>query len=66
MNSRATKMKQITRNEASQLLRKLGVIETKTERIKNALLVHSILSNNRSLLVKYDVKKHSKSYFIGN
>lgn len=59
-------MKQITRNEASQLLRKLGVIETKTERIKNALLVHSILSNNRSLLVKYDVKKHSKSYFIGN
>ena len=59
-------MKQITRNEASQLLRKLGVIETKTERIKNALLVHSILSNNRSLLVKYDVKKQSKSYFIGN
>lgn len=57
-------MKQITRTEASQLLRKFGVIDTKIERIKNALLIYSILSNNRSLLVKYDVKKHHKSYFI--
>lgn len=59
-------MKQITRNEASQLLRKFAVINTKVERIKNALLVHSNLSNNRSLLVKYDMKKHNKSYFINN
>lgn len=57
-------MKKITRDEASHLLRKFGVIETKIERIKNALIVCSILSNNRSLLVKYDVKKHHKSYFI--
>ena len=64
MNSRAIKMKQITRNEASQILHKFEVIDTKIERIKNALLVHSILSDNRSMLVKYDVKKHSKSYFI--
>ncbi len=59
-------MKQITRNEASQLLRKFEVIDTKIEHIKNALLVYSNLSNNRSLLVKYDVKKHDKSYFINN
>jgi len=59
-------MKKITRNEASQLLRKFGVMETKIERIKNALIVYSILSNNSSLLVKYDVKNHHKSYFIEN
>jgi len=59
-------MKRITRNEASQMLRKFRVIDTKIERIKNALQVYSILSNNRSLLVKYDVKKHSKSYFTDN
>ena len=59
-------MKQITRNEASQLLRKFGVIDTKIERLKNALLVYSNLSDNRSLLVKYDTKKHHKSYFIEN
>ena len=57
-------MKQITRDEASQLLRKFGVIETRIERAQNALLVYSILSNNRSFLVKYDMKKHNKSYFI--
>jgi hypothetical protein len=56
-------MKQITRNEASQILRKFGVINTKIERIKNALFVYTNLSNNRSLLVKYDMKKHHKSYF---
>jgi len=59
-------MKQITRNEASQLLRKFEVIDTKIERIKNALLVYSNLSNHRSLLVKYDMKKHDKSYFVNN
>ena len=59
-------MKKITRNEASQLLRKFRVIDTKIERIKNALQVYSMLSNNRSLLVKYDVKKHSKSYYVNN
>jgi hypothetical protein len=59
-------MKQITRNEASQLLRKFGVIDTKIERGKNALLVYSMLSNNRSFLVKYDMKKHDKSYFVEN
>lgn len=57
-------MKQITREEASQLLHKFGIIDTKIERSKDALLVYSMLSNNRSLLVKYDVKKHYKSYFI--
>jgi hypothetical protein len=57
-------MKQITRDEASQLLRKFGVIDTKIERSKDALLVYSMLSNNRSFLVKYDVNKHNKSYFI--
>jgi len=57
-------MKQITRNEASQLLRNFGVIDTKIQRIKNTLLVHSVLSNNRSLLVKYDMKKHNKTYYI--
>jgi len=59
-------MKQITRNEASHLLRKFGVIDTKIERGKNALLVYSRLSNNQSFLVKYDVKKHDKSYFVEN
>ncbi len=59
-------MKQITRNEASQLLRKFGVINIKIERSKNALLVYSMLSNNRSFLVKYDLKKHDKSYFVEN
>lgn len=59
-------MKQITRNEASQLLRKFGVIDTKIERGKNALLVYSMLSNNRSFLVRYDMKKHDKSYFVEN
>jgi hypothetical protein len=56
-------MKQIKRNEASQLLRQFGVIDTKIEHDKNALLVYSNLSNNRSLLVKYDVKRRHKSYF---
>jgi len=57
-------MKKITRNEASRLLRKFRVIDTKIERIKNALLVCSILSNHRSLLVKYDVKKHNKRFYL--
>lgn len=57
-------MKKITRDQASQLLRKFGVTETKIERIKNALLVCTILSNNSALLVKYDVKNHHKSYFL--
>jgi hypothetical protein len=59
-------MKQITRKEASQLLRKFGVVDTRIERSKNALLVYSILSNNQSFLVKYDMKKHDKSYFVDN
>ena len=57
-------MKQITRNQASQLLRQFNVIDTKIERSKSALLVHSILSDRRLLLVKYDLKKHDKSYFV--
>ena len=59
-------MKQITRNEASHLLRKFGVIDTKIERVKNVLIVCTSLPNDLSLLVKYDVKKHHKSYFIEN
>lgn len=59
-------MKRISRDEASRLLRTFGIIETKIERIKNALMVYSMLSNHHLLLVKYDVNKHDKSYFIKN
>jgi hypothetical protein len=59
-------MKQITRDEASQMLRKFEVVDTRIERSKNALFVYSLLSNNRSVLVKYDTKKHDKSYFVEN
>lgn len=57
-------MKQITRGEASELLRKFEVMTTKIERAKNTLLVYSNLSNNCSLLVKYDTENHHKTYFV--
>lgn len=57
-------MKQITRKEASQILHEFGVIDTRIEHIENALLVYSNLPNSQSLLVKYDMVNHGKSYFV--
>ncbi len=56
-------MEKITRNEARQLLREFEVMETKIKCVKNMLSVCTVLSNKQSLLVKYDVKRHRKSYF---
>ena len=57
-------MKQITRKEASQILHEVGVIDTKIEHNENELLVYSNLPNSQSLLVKYDMVNHGKSYFV--
>jgi len=45
------------------LLHQFEAIDTRIESVRNALLVYSILSNNRSVLVKYNLKIHQISCF---
>ena len=56
-------MEQITRSKAEKLIMKHKVIKTNIKQTKNQLCVYFTLSNNKSFLVKYDVKKHEKQYY---
>ncbi len=57
-------MKKITRKQAEQLLLNSDVINSKVEQNKNELRVSMSLAGNKSCLVKYDIKNHTKSYFL--
>ncbi len=59
-------MEQITRQQAEKLMLKHKVVKTNVKQAKNELCVFFTLSNKKSFLVKYDVKKHDKSYHIKN
>ena len=58
-------MKKITRTQAEKLMHKSKVVETNVKKYNKGLCVFFTLSNGKSCLVKYDGKKHSKSYFLG-
>lgn len=58
-------MKKITRTQAEQLMLKHKVVKTNVKKDKRELCVFFTLSNDTSFLVKYDIKKHRKSYYMG-
>lgn len=57
-------MKKITRAQAEKLLLNSEVIKTNVKQDKNELQISMHLSINKSCLVKYNVKKQTKTYFI--
>jgi hypothetical protein len=57
-------MKKITRKQAEQLMLKHKVVKTNVNNDKRELRVIFTLSNAVSFLVKYDVKKRCKSYYL--
>lgn len=57
-------MKKITREQAEQLFEKENVINSKIEQDKNELCISMTLSNNKSCLIKFDIKSRQKSYFL--
>ena len=57
-------MEQITRTKAEKLMLKYKVVKTDVKQIKHKLCVFFTLSNNKSFLVKYDVRKRNKSYYL--
>ena len=59
-------MKKISREQAEKLFEKEKVINTKVEQDKNELRISLNLSSNVSCLIKFDVKKQKKTYFINN
>ena len=59
-------MKKITREEAEQLFIVSNVLNTKVEQDKNELRVSMNLSDNKSCLIKFDVKNQQKTYFLDN
>ena len=59
-------MKKISREQAEKLFEKEKVINTKVEQDKNELRISLNLSSNVSCLIKFDVKKQKKTYFIDN
>jgi hypothetical protein len=58
-------MKEISREQAEQLFLKAYPIERKIEQTQEELKIYFSLPQNRSLLVVYDTKKHSESFFFG-
>ena len=59
-------MKKITREEAEQLFIVSNVLNTKVEQDENELRVSMNLSDNKSCLIKFDVKNQQKTYFLDN
>jgi len=56
--------RKINRDDIGRILFKIPVIDTRVEQDKKELRVYLTLSNHYVLLVKYDVKNRSKSYYI--
>jgi hypothetical protein len=59
-------MKKISRIQAERLMIKHKVIKTKVTNDKRELSVIFTLSNSVSFLIKYDVKKRDKTYYLKN
>lgn len=59
-------MKKISREQAEQLFLNSNVLQSKVEQDKKELRVFMSLSGNKSCLVKYDLKKQTKTYFLDN
>jgi hypothetical protein len=59
-------MKKITREQAEQLFLVSNVLNTNVEQDKKELRVSMTLSGNKSCLVKFDLIKQQKTYFLDN
>ncbi len=57
-------MKKISREQAEQLFIESNVLNTRVEQDENELRVSLTLSDNKSCLIKFDVKSRQKSYFL--
>ena len=57
-------MKKISREQAEQLFESEKVINTKVEQDRNELRISMDLSGNLSCLIKFDVKKQKKTYYL--
>lgn len=57
-------MKKISREQAEQLLIDYNVIKSIINQNENELCVSMILSENKSCLIKVDIKTHKKTYFL--
>ena len=57
-------MKQITRNEAETLINLADIVRTDVRQNSEDLTVFLTLSDSRSFLIRYNLLKHEKSYFL--
>jgi len=57
-------MKKISREQAEQLFLESKVLNSKIDQDQDELRVSMILSDNKSCLIKFDVKSQKKTYFL--
>ncbi len=57
-------MKQLNRNQAEELLKKHGILNSNLYQDKNNIKITFILSNNKKFLLDYSVFNQKKTYYI--